>query len=78
MSRQVEESPPLCIRCDATMEEGFIQDRGHHNWVAVPKWIRGKLEVGFFGFAKTSGKKSMTIATWRCTSCGRLESFAND
>ena len=60
------------------MEEGFVQDRGHNNWVAVPKWIKGKLESGFFGGAKTSGKKSITISTWRCIACGRLESFAND
>ncbi len=77
MNSQTETQELKCCRCGSALEEGFIQDRGH-GYVVVPKWIRGKLETGFFGGAKTQGKKSITVATWRCIACGRLESFAKD
>ena len=57
------------------MEEGFIKDEGYGT-VAASKWVEGPPERSFWSGTKTSGKRQVQVSTYRCTSCGYLESYA--
>lgn len=67
----------LCDRCDGTMERGFTIDRSH-NGAHQHMWCPGVATRSFW----SGGVKShhlttgINITTYRCTRCGRLESFA--
>jgi hypothetical protein len=63
-----------CPKCRAKMEVGAIADNTY-NRTLVSTWIEGMPEKGFFGL-KARGKKQLEITTYRCTSCGYLESYA--
>lgn len=66
------EDKKTCPKCEGEMEEGFIVDTwgrvGHGS--SKQEWGNDR---NFIGQLKT--KKQ--IATYRCTSCGFLESYAN-
>ncbi|RZA35612.1 MAG: hypothetical protein EOP92_09680 [Lysobacteraceae bacterium] len=63
-----------CIRCDGELEAGFMLDKGDYG---QSQWARGKPDTAFWKFsAVPSGSKTLPIVTYRCKSCGRLESFA--
>jgi hypothetical protein len=58
------------------MVEGWVLDStyGGHN---VSGWLAGKPERSFWSGVKLKGQKPAPIVTWRCASCGYLESYAN-
>lgn len=58
------------------MEEGFILDRAHYGMAQEPRWQEGAAEPSFWTGLKTSGRRSLAVHTWRCESCGFLESYA--
>lgn len=64
-----------CPKCRGKMEEGFIGD-------AIPgglmpsKWVEGRPEKSFWHGIKIKGKRQVEIQTYRCSSCGYLESYA--
>ena len=64
-----------CPKCKEKMEEGFIIDvnQGHR---LVSHWVEGPPEKGLWFGIKLKGKRQKSIRTWRCTSCGYLESYA--
>lgn len=66
-----------CLRCQAEMEVGFIVDRTYGENL-VSKWVAGEPEAAFISGVKIRGKASGDVATYRCTKCGLLESFARD
>lgn len=75
---QPEQTDELfCDRCDGPMQKGFNLDRSH-NGAHQHMWCPGEATHSFW----TGGVKShhaatgMYIVTYRCTRCGRLESFA--
>jgi hypothetical protein len=39
-------------------------------------WIAHVLEDGWIGGVKLKGRRALDITTYRCTSCGYLESYA--
>jgi len=41
------------------------------------KWVEGLPEYRFWNI-KVSGKRQLEIASYRCTRCGHLESYARD
>ena len=57
------------------MEEGFVKDEGHYN-VYPAKWVLGAPEKNFWTGTKIAGKKQAPVVTYRCSSCGYLESYA--
>ncbi|HLO40401.1 MAG TPA: hypothetical protein VK176_05200 [Phycisphaerales bacterium] len=65
-----------CLRCDSQMERGFYLDRTHGGAHQL-MWCPGDPTHSFW----TGGVKShhattgMYVVTYRCTRCGRLESF---
>jgi hypothetical protein len=59
------------------MEEGCLVDE----YTRAPRqvrWVQGPVEVGWFGLIKKGGKEKRPTWTYRCTSCGFLESYAGD
>ena len=44
---------------------------------AVPKWVAGEPESGFWSSGlKLRGKEQLPVTTYRCRRCGYLESYA--
>jgi hypothetical protein len=66
---------PECPRCRRSMEQGFLLDRGR-NRDSQTQWIAGAPESGFFIGLKLRGKRRVPVTTFRCATCGRLESYA--
>lgn len=64
-----------CPKCRGRMEEGFIKDRDYGS-VHASKWVEGAPEKSFWTGTKISGKHQVQVTTYRCTSCGYLESYA--
>jgi uncharacterized protein DUF6487 len=64
-----------CPKCHASMEAGFIKDETY-GAVHASKWVEGPPEKSFWTGTKTRGKKQVQVMTYRCSSCGYLESFA--
>ena len=65
-----------CLRCKADMEKGFLLDQsGGGNYVAM--WAKGTPDESFWmpGTIKIP-ESTVKIATYRCTACGYLESYA--
>jgi DNA-directed RNA polymerase subunit RPC12/RpoP len=64
-----------CPKCNSKMIEGFIVDQGYGRRF-VSQWVEGAPETGFWMGAKLSNKRKIDTKTYRCTSCGYLESYA--
>jgi hypothetical protein len=58
------------------MEEGFIPDFSY-GATLLGSWAEGEPEKGWTGSVKMKGRRKLDITTYRCTSCGYLESYAN-
>ena len=63
-----------CPKCEGRMAEGFIADQGHGSYY-VPSWHPEAPDKRWWGL-KLDKKKFRPIATFRCTKCGFLESYA--
>ena len=70
--------PTDCPRCNGKMEIGLIMDRGHGNALAEQQWIEGEPSRSFWFGLETRGKERMKVTTYRCETCGYLESYANE
>lgn len=57
------------------MEEGFIVEKSGLNHTPSI-WIEGAPEPSTWTFTKVFGKNGRVVASYRCTGCGYLESFA--
>jgi hypothetical protein len=68
---------PSCPKCHARMERGFLLDHAH-GAVAEPEWAEGRIEKSFWTGVKTSGRERRLVETFRCESCGYLESYARE
>lgn len=67
-----------CIRCDGSLEVGFMVDKGDYNATSQAQWASGKPNTSFWRMsAVQSGNQTLPVVTYRCKSCGRLESFAH-
>jgi hypothetical protein len=64
----------VCPKCQAKMETGLIPDEGYSH-TFMSKWVEGIAQTGFFGL-KLKGRRQFPITTYRCTTCGYLESYA--
>jgi hypothetical protein len=71
-----------CPKCKTRMEAGFVLDRGPLNiptpnvptWVDGP-WVPSTVTEKLFGNSLRD-KRQRSITSYRCTSCGYLESYA--
>jgi hypothetical protein len=71
-----QENSIRCAKCAAVMEEGFIPDFGHLEYVRPLRWIEGKPERAFWTGTKISDRREANISAYRCTACGYIEFYA--
>jgi len=64
-----------CPKCQTSMVEGFIIDKSDSGR-GVSAWLEGAPVKSMWLGVKLGGKKPIETATWRCGSCGFLESWA--
>jgi hypothetical protein len=57
------------------MHEGFLLDRSH-NAVRVAQWAEGAPEYWLLRVLKMRGRRKLPVRTFRCATCGLLESYA--
>jgi hypothetical protein len=57
------------------MEQGFVMDNTHGGRL-VSQWAAGQPEISFWQGTKMPEEKLIPIGTFRCSSCGYLESYA--
>ena len=58
------------------MEQGFVFAHTAHSSRRVSHWAAGPPLKSFWLGTKLPEGKLFPIGTWRCTSCGYLESYA--
>jgi hypothetical protein len=59
------------------MEQGFMLDVGDYSISSQAQWSSGSPKTSAWRFsAVPDGGRTLPVTTFRCTSCGRLESFA--
>ena len=59
------------------MEPGFLLDKSHGDeYVNAPEWAEGEAEPAFWTGLKLRGRERHRVVTFRCESCGFLESYA--
>ena len=64
-----------CPKCQSRMQEGFTLDNTYGGR-AVSSWIEGAPQRSIWVGVKLEGRTPIEIATYRCLSCGFLESYA--
>jgi hypothetical protein len=57
------------------MEQGFVMDNTYGG-LLVSQWAAGQPQKSFWRGTKMPAEKLIPIGTFRCASCGYLESFA--
>ena len=68
-------APENCPKCGGRMEEGFVLDQSHAARL-VSRWVEGIPRLSFFGNVKVDALRRRNIVSFRCASCGFLESYA--
>ncbi len=68
--------PDRCPRCAGRMEQGFVVDNAHGGARLVSHWVEGPPEKAFWTRTKAPSAAQIPIGTFRCSSCGFLESWA--
>lgn len=74
----MSKAPLNCPRCDGEMQEGFLLDRGDLEMRHPSVWVAGAPEKSLWLGTKIEGRPSFQISSYRCTSCGYLESYARE
>lgn len=67
-----------CPRCRGKMEAGIIVDNGSSGVTYQQQWMEGVAETSIWTGLKTKGHLCHKVVTFRCVSCGYLESYAPD
>jgi len=65
-----------CSKCNSKMEEGFLLEKGDAGVLSPGNWVGGKPEKSLLHGVSLKGRALYEITTFRCTSCGYLESYA--
>lgn len=65
-----------CGKCAGLMEEGFIPDFGHYEFVRPVRWIEGKPEKSFWTGTNIDDRREANITAYRCRECGYVEFYA--
>jgi hypothetical protein len=58
-----------------TMEQGYLLDHTYGAQVAG-EWVEGPPQASFWTGLSLRGREHIPITTWRCPTCGYLESYA--
>jgi hypothetical protein len=57
------------------MEQGYLLDHTHGGQTAG-EWVEGAPKRSFWTGVSLGGKQRIPITTWRCPTCGFLETYA--
>jgi len=68
--------PLVCPKCQGEMVRGFFVAEYAHVPVMVSTWVEGPPERSFWTGVKVPKEKCLPTATFRCATCGYLESYA--
>jgi uncharacterized OB-fold protein len=71
------EEAKRCSKCGSSLDPGYILDVTHGGYKAA-EWVEGPPERSFWVGLKVSDRSRYKICTFRCTSCGYLESYATE
>jgi hypothetical protein len=74
----MDENQLLCPKCNGSMIQGFLMDRGHYNAVSVGEWVEGHPKKSFWVGTRAPKKNRKHIGAFRCSSCGYVELYAMD
>lgn len=66
-----------CPKCESGMEQGFVLDNTYGARI-VSQWAAGPPLKSFWAGTKLPDEKLIPIGTYRCSSCGFLESYARE
>ena len=67
--------PGVCPKRQGEMVQGFVADFAHAK-IVVSTWVEGPPKKSFWFGTKVQEEKCISIGTFRCESCGYLESYA--
>jgi hypothetical protein len=66
---------PDCIRCHAQMQIGYVPDWGESGY-RPQNWYPGEPKKSFWTGLKLKADDLVPVKTFRCPTCGYLESYA--
>lgn len=66
----------VCPKCSAPMVQGYLLELGDSNLRTVTQWVSGAPEAGAFMGMQVKGRDQFPTQSFRCSSCGFLESYA--
>jgi hypothetical protein len=69
------QGPVECIKCHAPIEPGWVVDKTHAGY-EQESWSPGEPQPSFWTGLKLEKNKIIPVTTFRCPSCGYLESYA--
>lgn len=79
---KTDDMSQLCPKCGGRMEQGFTIDMGHGSSRLGPRhvsaWARGAPVKSLWFLTYVLLRNTLSIGTFRCESCGYLESFARE
>jgi hypothetical protein len=64
-----------CSKCGGQLEKGFIVDHTGAKFARRSSWKPGDPKKSFW--SGIDGENAVPVDTFRCTSCGYLESYAH-
>lgn len=68
-----------CSKCSGMLELGFLIDREHNSFEGATKWASGTPQDHIWRWSSVrKGAQKLAVATYRCSKCGYLESYAHD
>ena len=71
----MSEHAPKCPKCGPAMEAGYVLDNTHGG-VTQSTWVEGAPVRSFWFGLKLDGHPRLRVTTFRCPTCGYLESYA--
>jgi len=71
----VTEDERVCPKCSNAMEPGFVLDQTY-GANTQSSWIEGAPERSIWTGIKLKGRERHAVITFRCATCGYLESYA--
>ncbi|MEQ1892744.1 MAG: PF20097 family protein [Planctomycetota bacterium] len=66
----------VCPKCSSEMEQGVLVDHAHYGLPTRQTWAAGEMRKGWIGGERMPAGREAKVTTWRCSSCGYLESYA--
>ena len=66
-----------CPKCKKAMSRGFLLGYRKHDSQRLVNWVDGVPETSIWTGISVRKKQILPVTTYRCTSCGFLESYAS-